>query len=90
MSSIFLDKSNILTEVDYLTGPCVFPGNRMHKRCYFQTEVNLWEASYSIYCEAQKDMPNHWLIVKKHLISLLADGYVFIIQWENLHMTATT
>lgn len=90
ISSIFPDKSNILTEVNYLTGPWIFPGSCVHKRCYFQTEVNLWEASYSIYCETQRDLSNYWLIVVEHFIALYTNGYVFIMQWEALYMTATT
>ena len=62
----------------------------MQKRCYFQTKVNIGVASYNIYCEAQRQVSNHWLIVKEHLISLFADGCVFTMQWEALYMTATT
>lgn len=35
-------------------------------------------------------MSNHWLIVKEHLISLFADDYMFVVQWEGLYMSAST
>lgn len=79
-----------IDRVDYSTGPCIFPGNCVHKSCYFQTEVNLWEARYSIYCEAQKDMPTTDWLLKSTLFScllmvmcLLYSGRVCI--WQQLH-----